>query len=113
MQVLQRGIFNLVDTLNLTDQQLRIADQFQRLGTVLQSIFERRDQSLILGEVVRLAPEIFAERSYFAARLVLDDYSIASGPGIASSPPIAVRDQVFCRRILSFIEQTCRIAGGV
>ena len=113
MQVLQRWIFDLVNTLNLTHQQLRITDQLEGLGTMLEGIFEGRDQSLILGEVVGLMAEILTEGGYFAARFVLNDHAITGGSGIPTSTAVTVRDQVFCRRILAFIEQTCGIAGGI
>src|SRR5579863_5700231 len=94
VQVAQGGILYLIDAFDLADQQLGIADQLERLRTVLQRVFECGDQSLILGEVVGLVAEIFAERRDLFPRLILDDYAVASGAGVSASATVAVRDEV-------------------
>jgi hypothetical protein len=54
-------VLHFVDAFDLADQQLGIADQLEGLGAVLESVFEGGDQALILGEVVGLVAEVFAE----------------------------------------------------
>ena len=105
MQILQRRILHFVNALDLPHQQLRIADQLERLGTVLDRIFERSDQSLILGKIVGLVAEIFAQRRDLASRFVFDHHTVAGGPGIAARSAVAVRNQVMLGRILAGLEE--------
>src|SRR5947209_5978415 len=105
MEILQRRILDLVDALDLADEQLRIADQLERLRSMLDRILECGDESLILGKVVGLMPEIFAEGGDFLAGFVLDDDSEARRSRISARPTVAVRDQKLRRRILPLIEE--------
>ena len=57
-------------------------------------ILERRDQALILGEVIGLMSQIVAERGNFSSRFILNHNSVTGGPGIAPCAAIAVSDQV-------------------
>src|SRR5580692_5128398 len=94
VQILQRCVFYLVDALNLADQQLRVANNLDGLGTVVKRVFESGDQALILGEIVGLVAEVFAELRDFSSGLILDDDAVASGAGIAAGAAVAVCDQV-------------------
>ncbi len=105
VQILQRGILDLVDAFDLADQQLRIADQLERFRTVLQSILKRRDQALIFSKIVRLVPEIFAQRGNLATRLILDDHAVTRRPRIPARPAIAMSDQIVPRRIFARLEE--------
>ena len=71
VQVLQHGVLHFVDAFDLADQQFGIADQLQRLGAVLDGVFQSGDQSLIFGEIVGLVAEVLAERGDFASRIRL------------------------------------------
>jgi hypothetical protein len=53
-------------------------------------VFQGCDQALILGEVVGLVAEVFAEVSYFLSRFILDDYTEAGWAGIAARTAVAV-----------------------
>jgi hypothetical protein len=68
---------------------------------MLDRIFKRSDQALILGEIVGLVAEVFAELCDFASRLILDDYAIAGWAGVAARATIAVGDQMVPRRIFA------------
>ncbi len=61
---------------------------------MLQSVFEGGDQALILGEVVGLVAEVFAEMGDFFSGLILDYYAVAGGAGVAAGSAVAVGDQV-------------------
>src|SRR5260370_30014040 len=60
---------------------------------MLQSVFEGGDQALILGEVVGLVAEVFAEMGDFVSGLILDYYAIAGGAGVAAGSAVAVGDE--------------------
>jgi len=107
MQVLQYRIFDLVNTLNLPDQQLRIADQLQRLGPMRNRVFQSRNESLIFREVVGLVAQIFAECRDSAARFILDDDSIPSGCWIAPSAAVDMCDKITLRLMLACVGKSC------
>jgi len=67
VEILKRGILDLVDSFDLADQQLGIADQLESFGAMLDGVFEGGDQSLIFGEIVGLVAEVFAEVGDFAS----------------------------------------------
>src|ERR1700678_4058429 len=94
VQVAQRGILYFVDAFDLANQQLGIADQFERLRAVLKRVFESTDQALVLGEIVGLVAEIFAESCDFASGLILDDHTVAGRAGVAAGAAVAVGDEV-------------------
>src|ERR1022692_2359277 len=68
---------------------------------MLESIFEGRDQALILGEVVGLVAEVLAEMGDFVSRLILNDYAIAGRARVTARATVAVGDEVVLRRILA------------
>ena len=71
---------------------------------MLEGVLECGNQSLILGEIVRLVSEIFAESCDFAAGLVLDNDAIARRAGISARASVAVRNQVMPGRIFPRFE---------
>ncbi len=71
VKVVQSRVPDFVNPFDLPHQQLRIADHLERLVAVFDRIFQRRDQPLILGEIVSLVAEIFAERGYFVTGFIL------------------------------------------
>ena len=92
MKILQRRIFYLVNPFDLPDQQFRIADQLQRFRPMLNGVFKRRDQALILREVVGLVPKIFAELRDIFPSLIFNYNSVTSRTGITACPAVAVRN---------------------
>jgi hypothetical protein len=101
VEILESGILYFVDAPDLADQQLGIADQLKGFGAVLESVFEGRDQALVLGEIVGLVAEVLAEMGDLASGLILDDYPVAGGAGVAACAAIAVGDEVMLGRILA------------
>jgi hypothetical protein len=61
---------------------------------MLDRILKRRNETLILREIIGLMAKVLAERSNFSSRLILNDDTIARRPGIAPRPAIAMSDQV-------------------
>ncbi len=61
---------------------------------MLDGVFEGSDQALILGEVVGLVAEVFAEVGDFFPRLVLNHYAVAGGAGVAAGSAVAMGDEV-------------------
>ena len=112
VQVLQHRILHLVDALDLPHQQLRVADQLQGLGPMLNRVFEGGDQPLIFREVVGLVAEVFAERGDLPSGFILDDDSISGRAGIAARPAITVGDQVMLGGILASLEKMFGCAAG-
>ena len=104
VKILKRGILHFVDSLDLADQQLGIADQLESFGTVLDRIFQSRDQALILGEIVGLVAEVLAEMGDLASGLILNDDAVASGTGVTAGAAVAVGDEVVLGRI--FVRST-------
>ena len=94
MQVFQHRVLYFVNALDLPHQQFGIADYLERFVSVLHRIFQRRDQRLVLGEVVGLVAEVLAQRRNLVAGFVLDHYPVARGPGIAPRAAVRVGDQV-------------------
>src|SRR5580700_7556982 len=68
---------------------------------MLNGIFEGCNQPLILGEVVGLVAEVLAEMGDLASGLILDDYPVTSGAGVAARPAVAVGDEVVLGRIFA------------
>src|SRR5207244_11297339 len=64
---------------------------------VLTGILERRDQSLVLGEVISLMAKLLAQGRDFSPSLVVNNDAIASRPWIPARPSVAVRDQIMRR----------------
>jgi hypothetical protein len=80
---------------------------------VLESVFKGGNQPLILGEVVGLVAEIFAQSCDLASRFVLNNYAVTGWAGIPARAAIAVGDQVVFGRILtSFKELSGTGAAG-
>jgi hypothetical protein len=100
MELLQRGIADFVLAVDLLHHQLGIADHLQRFEIVPEGVVEGSQQARILGVIVRLAAEEFAEFGDGAANFVLDDNAISRRTGIAASPSIDVGHEVaFLRTI--------------
>jgi hypothetical protein len=94
VKILERRVLHLVDAFNLAHQQFGIADQFERFWPMLDCVFERGNQALVLGEVVGLMAEVLAEMRDLASRLILDYHTIPSRTGITSRPAVAVGYEV-------------------
>src|SRR5580698_9914321 len=101
MKVFERQILNFVDAFDLANEQFRVAYDFQRFVAMLDGVFERRDQSLILGEVVGLVAKIFAQRRDFLSSLVLNNNAVSRRAGIATCATVAVGSQVILGRTTS------------
>jgi hypothetical protein len=59
---------------------------------VLERVFQRGNQTLILGKVVGLLSEVLAESGEFLPRLVFDDDSVAGRARISARASVAVGD---------------------
>ena len=105
MKIPQRQIVHFVDAFDLPNQQFRIADHFERLVAVAYGILERGDQSLILGKIVGLVAEIFAERGNSLARFILDNNSVTRRPGIAACTAIDEGDKIMLGRTFAQAEE--------
>ena len=101
VKILQRRVLHLVNAFDLAHQQLGIADQLQGFRTMLEGVFESCNQALILGEVVGLVAEVFAEMGDFSSRLILDYDAITGRAGIAARAAVAVSDEVVLGRIFA------------
>src|SRR5580698_4885822 len=101
MKVFERQVLHFVDAFDLADEQFRVAYDFQRFVAMLNGVFERRDQSLILGEVVGLVAEVLAERRDFLSSLVLNNHPVTRRAGIAACAAVAVGGQVILGRTTS------------
>ena len=99
VEFLQRGIFDLVDALDLTYQQLGVADDFEGFVSVLDRILERGDQALVFGEIIGLMAEVLAERSNFFSSLILNYHTVARRARIPASSAVAVCDQILLGRL--------------
>ncbi len=95
MKFLQRCVLYLVYAFDLTHQQFRVAYYFERLVSVLDRVLKRRDQALILREIIGLMTEILAERGNFPSRFILNHHAVACRPGIAAGAAVTMSDQVF------------------
>src|ERR1700741_414836 len=94
MQILQSRILDLVDSLDLTYQQFGIADELQCFWSMLQSVLQRRNQSLILREIVGLMSKVLAEGGNLAASFILDHDAEASRPRVSAGTAVAMGDQI-------------------
>ena len=94
VEFLQRQVFHFVDALDLSYQQLRVADQLERFVSMLNGVLQRCDQALIFREVIGLVTEVLAERGNLSSRFILNYNTVTGGAGIASRAAIAMSDQV-------------------
>src|SRR5450432_1295060 len=96
MKFLQCGILYFINAFDLPDEKFRIADHLERFVTIFSRIFKRGDQALVLGDVIGLVSQVFAQRRHFLSGLVLNYDSISRWTGIPSRSPVAVSDQIMC-----------------
>ena len=87
VQLAQLGMPHLVDAFHLPDHQFGIANHLERFDLVFRRIAKRGEQSLILGVVVRVVTEIFAEFGDRVAGGILDGYAVTARPGLPRAPP--------------------------
>ena len=90
VELAQFRMLDLVDALHLSDHEFRIADHPERLDAIRIRIAQHSEKSLILGVIVGVVSEIFAEFGDLLTGRILDDHAIAGRPGIAPSAPIDV-----------------------
>src|SRR5579872_1601657 len=105
MQILQRRILHLVDALDLPHQQLRVANEFQRLRTMLDCIFQSSNQPLILREVVGLMAQVLAERGDLLSGFILYNDAKPGRAGVPARSSVTVRNQEVRWRILALVEK--------
>ncbi len=61
---------------------------------MLDGILQRRNQTLILREIIGLMAEVLAECCNLSPGLILNDDTIARRPRIAARSAVAMSDQV-------------------
>src|ERR1700674_3048125 len=111
MEILQRGILHFVNAFDLPYQQLGGADHLERLVAIGNCIFQRGDQSLILGTIVGLMAQVLAERGNFSSSFILNDNAVSGRPGIAACTAVTESDEVVLGRVVVRAEQLLSGAG--
>src|ERR1019366_1376959 len=81
---------HLVDAFHLADHQFGIADYLERFDLVFGGVAEGGEESLVLGVVVGVVAEVFAELGDRVAGGVGDGDTVAGGAGIAAGSAIDV-----------------------
>ena len=105
VEVLQCGILDFVDALDLPYQQFGVADHLERLVAVGHGILECGDQALVLSKIVGLMTKIFAERGNFSPGFILNDDAVSGRSGIAARTAVAESNEVVLGRVFVRAEQ--------
>ena len=111
VKILQGGVLHFVDAFDLPHQEFGVADYLECLVAVCDGILERGDQALILGKIVGLVAEVFAECGNFSSRFILNDDAVAGGSGIAACSAVAEGDEVMLGRVFAGAEKFFGRAG--
>src|SRR5713101_2463441 len=88
VQLAKFGMTHLVDAFHLSDHQFGIADHPERFDLIFGGVAESGEESLILGVVVGVMAEIFAEFGDRVTGGVVDGYTMSGRSGIAAGAAI-------------------------
>ena len=86
----ERWAGDFVGAFHLLDHQFRVGNDAQTAGAVFSSPGKDGEQPLVLGVVVGLAAQVFAEAGDDAALRIFNDGAESGGSGIAARAAIAV-----------------------
>ena len=90
MELAQLGVPDFVNTFHLANHQFGIADDSEVLNVVCNGVTQRREQSVVLGEIVRVMAEVLAQFGDLLAMRVVNDDTEAGRAGIASGSAVDV-----------------------
>jgi len=92
VQRFEIGTLDFVMPAHLPDEQLRIAADTQAPDSMIHRVIERRQQGVVLGDIIRLPPEFLAELEYHLPGRISQEERIGGGAGIPSRCAINVGD---------------------
>ncbi len=84
------GVFHLVEALHLLDHQLGVRDDAQTLGFILEGPIEDCQQRGVLGVIIGLLAQVFAQTGDDAALRVFNDCAKAGRAGVAAGAAVTV-----------------------